>query len=367
MLSRLCRIRGMKTAPAARPLAARLQPIRTPNQLLAAGLIDRADLQEITEVARHFAIGLSPQVRDLINDADPLDPIAAQFVPTRRELHWLPDELPDPIGDETHSPTPGIVHRYPDRALFKLTNACPVYCRFCFRRESVGQGSDALSESQIDAALAYLESTPQIWEVVVSGGDPLILSPRRLEKVMQRLNRIEHVGVIRFHTRVPVVRPDIVDAALINALKIDKAVYVVLHINHARELSAEARGACGRLIDSGFPMLSQTVLLDGVNADAKTLTALFRALVAMRVKPYYLHHGDLARGTSHFRTSIEQGQDIMRELRRTVSGLCQPLYVLDIPGGFGKVPVGPSYIHPGEDGALQVTDIQGGKHAYPSR
>jgi lysine 2,3-aminomutase len=183
---------------------------------------------------------------------------------------------------------------------------------------------------------------------------------------MQRLNRIEHVGVIRFHTRVPVVRPDLLNAALIDALKIDKAVYVVLHINHARELSTEARLACGRLIDSGFPMLSQTVLLSGVNADAQTLTALFRSLVAMRIKPYYLHHGDLARGTSHFRTSIEQGQDIMRELRRSVSGLCQPLYVVDIPGGYGKVPVGPSYIGYDEQGALQLTDIRGDKHLYPS-
>ena len=149
-------------------------------------------------------------------------------------------------------------------------------------------------------------------------------------------------------------------------MKINKAVYVVLHTNHARELSAEARIACGRLIDSGFPMLSQTVLLSGVNADAQTLTALFRALVAMRIKPYYLHHGDLARGTSHFRTSIKNGQDIMRELRRSVSGLCQPVYVLDIPGGHGKVPVGPNYVGYGADGALQVTDIRGDKHAYPS-
>ena len=356
----------MKTSPAALPLPAPRQSIGTPKQLLSAGLIDRLDLHNITELAQHFAIGVSPQVRDLINDADPLDPIAAQFVPDSREMQWLPDELLDPIGDEAHSPAPGIVHRYPDRALFKLTNACPVYCRFCFRRESVGQGSEALSEAQLEQALAYLESTPQIWEVVLSGGDPLILSPRRLKKIMQRLNRIEHIGVIRFHTRVPVVRPDTVDAALIDALKIDKAVYVVLHTNHVNELSAKARIACSRLIDSGFPMLSQTVLLSGVNADALTLTTLFRALVAMRIKPYYLHHGDLARGTSHFRTSIEHGQHIMRELRRSVSGLCQPMYVLDIPGGYGKVPVGPNYLEYDAEGALQVTDIRGDKHAYPS-
>lgn len=343
-----------------------LQTLRSPEQLLTAGLIEGGDLQAITEVAKHFSIGISAQIHGLIQKDDANDPIAAQFVPSPRELSLAAEELQDPIGDETHSPLAGIVHRYPDRVLLKLTSACPVYCRFCFRRETVGKGSGALDEAHLDRALRYIESTPQVWEVILSGGDPLILSPRRLGGIMQRLGAIEHVGVIRFHTRVPVVRPEIVDAALIAALKIDKAVYVILHTNHVRELSVEARGACARLIDAGFPMLSQTVLLKGVNADAATLTTLFRALVALRVKPYYLHHGDLARGTAHFRTSIDQGQDIMRELRATVSGLCQPAYVLDVPGGYGKVPVGPNHVHRSEDGRLEVTDMRGGRHAYPA-
>jgi lysine 2,3-aminomutase len=340
--------------------------LRTPKQLLQAGMIDAGDLESITQVAEQFAVSISHQMRALIDGTAPNDPIAAQFVPSTLELHRTPEELADPIGDATHSPAAGIVHRYPDRVLFKLTSACPVYCRFCFRRETVGNSLGALDELEVEQALRYIESNPKIWEVVLSGGDPLILSQRRLQAIMRRLDAIEHVGVIRFHTRVPVVRPETIDSGLIAALKITKAVYVVLHTNHARELSPAARSACARLIDSGFPMLSQTVLLKGVNSDAQTLTALFRALVAMRIKPYYLHHGDLARGTSHFRTSIEEGQSLMAQLRGTVSGLCQPIYVLDIPGGHGKVPIGPNYLSRTDDGRITVNDIRGRPHSYPS-
>jgi lysine 2,3-aminomutase len=338
--------------------------LRTPKQLLDAGLIEPGQLQEISAVAADFSVSISPQIRGLIESNAPNDPIALQFVPSGRELHWTERELHDPIGDEAHSATAGIVHRYADRVLLKLTGACPVYCRFCFRRETVGNGAEALDQAATEGALRYIEATPEIWEVILSGGDPLILSPRRLKAIMRRLEAMDHVGVIRFHTRVPVVRPDCIDAELIDALKIAKAVYVVLHTNHAQELSTAARGACARLIDSGFPMLSQTVLLKNINADTQTLTTLFRTLVAMRIKPYYLHHGDLARGTSHFRTSIEAGQDLMRQLRGSVSGLCQPLYVLDIPGGYGKVPIGPNYLSREENGDFAVTDIRGRVHSY---
>jgi lysine 2,3-aminomutase len=357
------------TEPGRAPVESRgmdISTLRTPKQLLEAGMIDTGDLESITRVAGQFAVGISRQMRALIDGTAPNDPIAAQFVPSTLELHRTPEEIADPIGDETHSPAAGIVHRYPDRVLFKLTSACPVYCRFCFRRETVGKSSGALDELEVEQALRYIESNPKIWEVVLSGGDPLILSQRRLKAIMQRLEAIDHVEVIRFHTRVPVVQPESIDAGLIQALKISKAVYVVLHTNHARELSPAARGACARLIDSGFPMLSQTVLLKGVNSDAQTLTALFRTLVAMRIKPYYLHHGDLAQGTSHFRTSIEEGQSLMTQLRGTVSGLCQPIYVLDIPGGHGKVPIGPNYLSRTEDGQITVNDIHGEPHSYPS-
>ncbi|MDB6085519.1 MAG: L-lysine 2,3-aminomutase, partial [Gammaproteobacteria bacterium] len=292
------------------------------------------------------------------------DPIAAQFVPTGAEMNWSHDEREDPIGDEAYSPTPGIVHRYPDRVLLKPLHVCPVYCRFCFRREMVGPGGEALSEQDLQNALAYIESNDKIWEVVITGGDPLIMSARRIESMMRRLEGIKHVGVVRYHTRVPVVKPEAINEALIRALRIKKAVYIVLHANHVKELSEEAREACAKLVDAGFPMLSQTVLLNGVNADPNSLEQLFRALVEMRIKPYYLHHGDLARGTRHFRTSIAAGQQVMRALRGTVSGICQPLYVLDIPGGNGKVPIGPGYLTELDDGSYTVRDYKGNSHGY---
>ena len=337
---------------------------QTPEQLAMGGLIPESAVASISEVVKSFAVGISPQMKRLIEPHAPHDPIAAQFVPTPLEMNLRDEELSDPIGDAAHSPVPGIVHRYPDRVLFKPVNACAVYCRFCFRRESVGKGLEGLDDEALDRALRYIETNPQIWEVVISGGDPFILSPRRLKAIMRRLDGVEHLGVVRFHTRVPVVRPDVVDDDLLEAIKIRKAVYVVLHTNHVRELSPEARQACAKLIESGFPMLSQTVLLQGVNADTGSLTALFRALVEMRIRPYYLHHGDLARGTAHFRTSIAAGQRLMRALRGALSGLCQPVYVLDIPGGHGKVPVGPNYVTALDEGGYQVCDIHGLSHSY---
>jgi lysine 2,3-aminomutase len=303
-------------------------------------------------------------MRSLIDKTAPSDPIAAQFVPTAAEMTWLDEEMDDPIADDVHSPTPGIVHRYPDRVLLKPLHACAVYCRFCFRREKVGPGGAALNGAALEAALDYIEATKTVWEVVVTGGDPLTMAPRRIAHIMQRLAAIDHVGVIRFHTRVPVVKPDAISDELLRALKTGKATYIVLHANHARELSDKARIACAKLVDNGFPMLSQTVLLNGVNADPPTLAALFRALVATRIKPYYLHHGDLARGTSHFRTSIAAGQAVVEALRGHVSGLCQPHYVLDIPGGFGKAPIARSAVEPAGDGHYRVRDYCGGVHDY---
>jgi lysine 2,3-aminomutase len=256
----------------------------------------------------------------------------------------------------------GIVHRYADRCLLKVNHACAVYCRFCFRREMVGpEGLRPLSREALDAACAYIADEPAIWEVIVTGGDPFILSPRRLREVMGRLGAINHVKVIRFHTRVPAVEPQMVTDELVAALEAPgKAIYVAVHANHARELTPAARAACAKLVDAGIPLLGQTVLLRGVNDDPQTLTALMRAFVETRIKPYYLHHADLAPGTSHLRTSIQEGQSLMREMRGAVSGLCQPTYVLDIPGGHGKVPVGPDYLSGGE-----VEDPSGLRHAYP--
>ncbi len=334
--------------------------------LQEARLVPAGRVDALHRVASRWAVALTPAAQDRIDPADPADPIARQFVPSVEELRIAPDEREDPIGDADFTPLKGVTHRYPDRVLLKPTHACPVYCRFCFRREAVGPGGESLSPAELDAALDYVAERASIWEVILSGGDPLILSPRRIAEIVRRLDAIPHVGVIRVHTRVPAVEPERVTPALVEALHASKAVWVVLHANHARELDAKTRTAVARLVDAGIPMLAQTVLLAGVNDDPADLEALFRALVALRVKPYYLHHADLAPGTGHFRTSIATGQALLRSLRGRVSGLCQPTYVLDVPGGAGKVPIGPSYLRESPTGGASVVEDWRGKlHVYP--
>ncbi len=339
---------------------------RSAADLIAAGAAAPETAALIDRVAEEFAVAVSPAMLDLVGAGSPEEPIARQFLPSAAELETRPEELTDPIGDDAHSPVKGIVHRYRDRVLLKPIHVCPVYCRFCFRREAVGPGSEALSAAELDAALDYIRAHPEVWEVILSGGDPLMLSPRRLGTIVRALDAIPHVGVIRLHTRVPVADPDRVTPALVAALEAEKAVFVVIHCNHAAELTAAARGAARQIQRRGIPMLAQSVLLKGVNDDREALTALMRALVSARIKPYYLHHADLARGTAHFRTTIAEGQALMRAMRGDVSGLCQPTYVLDIPGGHGKVPIGPSWLSAGDaPDRYRVEDPGGGTHVYP--
>jgi lysine 2,3-aminomutase len=326
----------------------------------------KAKPDPLAEVAARYAVATTAAMEALIDPGDPADPIAAQFRPDARELEVAPDELSDPIGDDAHTPVKGVVHRYPDRCLLKLVHVCPVYCRFCFRREMVGpQGDGTLSGAELDEALAYIAAHPDIWEVILTGGDPFLISARRAREITQRIAAIDHVKIIRWHTRVPCVDPLRVTPDLVAALRADGATtYVVLHANHPRELTREARAAIARIVDAGVPMLSQSVLLKGVNDDADTLEALMRALVEARVKPYYLHHLDKAPGTSHFRCTIEQGQDLVRALHDRASGLAQPAYVLDIPGGHGKAPLASPSVRETEDG-YDVRDREGVWRSYP--
>jgi len=339
--------------------------LHSPADLAAAGLAAPQAVAGLEIVTARYAMAITPEIAGLIDPLDPRDPIRRQFVPDMAELETRPQERADPIGDQAHSPVEGIVHRYPDRVLLKLLHACPVYCRFCFRRETVGPGgAGMLAGAALEAALAYIRSDPAIWEVILTGGDPLALSPRRLGEAMEALAAIPHVKVVRLHSRVPAVDPSRITPEVIAALKrFPRAVYVALHANHPRELTPGARAACARLIDSGVAMVSQSVLLAGVNDDAEVLADLMRAFVETRIKPYYLHHPDLAPGTSHLRVSISRGQALVRALLGRVSGLCQPAYVLDIPGGFGKSPIGPTYLAPAEQG-WRVEDFQGGSHGY---
>jgi lysine 2,3-aminomutase len=336
--------------------------LRTVSDLIAAELVPETDRAMLESVAARYAIAVTPEMAALIDAADPNDPIGRQFLPTSSEMVRTHDENADPIGDEVHAAVKGLVHRYSDRVLLKPLHTCPVYCRFCFRRESVGPGgAGMLSDAELAAALAYIAAHPEIFEVIVSGGDPLMLSSRRIAAIAQAASDVPHVKVMRWHSRVPLVDPVRIDADLIAALKkFSGAVYVALHANHPREFTAEGRAALARLADRGIVLLSQTVLLKGVNDDAKLLEDLMRTFVANRVSPYYLHHGDLAPGTSHFRTTIAEGQALMRSLRGRLSGIAQPTYVVDLPGGHGKVPVGPNYIDEG-----RIFDPGGEWHVYP--
>lgn len=315
-------------------------------------------------VRKKYAVAISPEIRAQIA-ADPTGPIARQYEPDVRELVESPDELEDPIGDHAHSPVPGIVHRYADRVLLKPVHVCAVYCRFCFRREQVGPGSEMLSPEDVAQAMDYIRQTPQIWEVILTGGDPLVLSPRRLKAIIDELSGIHHVKIIRIHTRVPVANPSRVTDDLVAALDSPKAVYVVLHCNHVNELTPDVQAAAQKFIKAGIPLLSQSTLLAGINDSTDVLEALYRRLTEMKIKPYYLHHPDKAAGTGHFRLSLQRGQQIVQELWARLSGIARPAYILDIPGGAGKVLAQPSAITSTESaGVYHVRDPKGGMHIY---
>jgi lysine 2,3-aminomutase len=318
------------------------------------------------EVARRYDFRLTPYVQSLLRGRPADDPLARQFLPDERELHSMSYEAADPIGDIPFSPVKGVVHRYPDRVLLKVAHACPVYCRFCFRREMVGSHGEPLRGEALDVAIDYVRGRPEVWEVILTGGDPLVLSVRRLADILTKLAAIEHVRVLRIHSRVPIVDPESIDEALTSALKQPIPVYLAIHVNHPDEITDAVVAAIRRLSDGGVVVVSQTVLLKDVNDDAVVLETLFRKLVTLRVRPYYLHHPDLAPGTSHFRVPIEVGQELMRKLRGTLSGLCLPTYVLDIPGGFGKVPIGPQYVGKiSSSGIREIEDTRGMSHCYP--
>lgn len=322
---------------------------------------ERQQDEILAEVTRQFPERLTAAVKGTIDH--PGDPVARQYLPDIRELDVRPEERADPIGDHVHSPVKGIVHRHTGRVLFKVASACAVNCRFCFRRMMLGTPEETLSASEIDAALDYIEGHSEINEVILTGGDPLILSQRRLAALLERLDKITHISVIRIHTRTPVADPARMTAEYCALFDRKKPVYIVLHVNHPQELSPDAETTLVRLHKSGAVLLSQSVLLKDVNDNIDALETLFRRLVALRVKPYYLHHPDLVPGTAHFRVPIETGQQLMRDLRRRASGLCLPTYVLDIPGGYGKVPLENAYIKKLVRG-YAVTDHDGRTHIY---
>ena len=328
------------------------QTLRDAHALADAGLIPRSSLESIAAVEARYAVAITPAILALIQTSD--DPIGRQFIPDPGELITAPHESADPIADDALSPIRGVVHRYADRALLKPLLICPVYCRFCFRREHVGPSGGLMTEAELEAAYAWFVAHPKIREVILTGGDPLMLSPRRLANIVERLSAIPHIETLRLHSRVPVADPERLTDSLADALETETPLWLVVHANHASEFSADARAALGRVRRRGIPLLGQSVLLRGVNDNAPALEALFRAMLSSRIKPYYLHQLDPAPGTQRFHVPIAEGQALLAELRGRVTGLAWPTYVLDIPGGHGKVPIGPEYLHP--DGSVSGPD-----------
>lgn len=339
--------------------------LRTVKALQDAKLLSEKRAQDVTQISERYAIAVTPHMAKLIEHEH--DPIAKQFLPDLREAKILPQELYDPTGDYPHAPTKALVHRHPNRVLLKPTHACEVYCRFCFRREMVGPNGDTISQSDVDEALSYIETHTEISEVILTGGDPLVLSPSRIKKIMQRLQAIPHVKWIRFHTRVPIVAPHKIDVEMAEALRGIKPVLMAIHMNHAKEMTPESGAALARLAHNGVVLLGQSVLLKGVNDTPEAIIDLFEVMMVNRIKPYYLHHPDLTAGTSHFRLSLEDGMALMNRVRAQVSGVCVPQYTLDIPGGVHKIPVSYDYMiknHDDNKGSWVLKDPMGGTHIY---
>jgi lysine 2,3-aminomutase len=323
--------------------------------LVLAGLLSPEARDRALLVEERYPIAITSTIQALIEHSD--DPIGRQFVPDPAELVTTGQEDPDPVGDDALSPVKGLVHRYPDRVLLKPLLVCPVYCRFCFRRERVGPDGGLLTEAELQTAYDWIAARPAIREVILSGGDPLMLSPRRLAAILGALSAIPTIDILRVHSRVPLADPGRLTDALAAALETEKALWLVVHANHSREFTPEARLALRRVQTLGVPVLGQSVLLRGVNDSAEALEALFRAMLAARVKPYYLHQLDRAPGTSRFHVPIGEGRRLLSDLRGRMSGLAWPTYVLDVPGGHGKVPIGPDYW----DGD-SVRDVTGRRH-----
>jgi len=313
--------------------------LRSAQALQAAGLID--DAAALHAVEARYAIAITPAVLARITHAD--DPVGQQYIPSALEALTLPHEQADPTADAPFTPIPGVVHRYPDRALLKPLLACPVYCRFCFRREHVGPDGGLLNEAELEAALTWFETHPQVGEVILTGGDPLMLSPRRLAHILGRLAALPHIHTLRIHSRVPVADPGRITPAMLAALTVETPLYLCVHANHAQEFGPEAAPALRALHGAGLVLLGQSVLLGGVNDSEAALEALFRTMLAHRIKPYYLHALDPAPGTARFAVPDARGLELLRGLRGRVSGLAWPVFVREAPSGGGKHPLGPAW------------------------
>jgi len=327
-----------------------IRDVETLEKVIPLSEEERAHLQQCLQ---KFTMEITPYYASLMDRQDRDCPVRMQAVPRLMELHDEPSDLSDPLHEDVDSPVPGLTHRYPDRVLLLVTNMCSMNCRHCTRRRLVGEQYSHMSDEHIQGAIDYIARTPQVRDVLISGGDPLVLSDGRLESILQRLRAIEHVEIIRLGTRTPVVMPQRITEELASMLKKYHPIYVNVHFNHPKEITQEARKACAILADAGIPLGNQSVLLRGINDDPVVMKKLVHKLLAVRVRPYYIYQCDLSLGISHFRTSVSKGIEIIENLRGHTTGMAVPTFVVDAPGGGGKIPVMPNYlISMGDDRAI---------------
>ncbi|HSD90161.1 MAG TPA: KamA family radical SAM protein [Kofleriaceae bacterium] len=338
--------------------------LTTADELARAVTLSPEERAGLAASAQLFRVGITPYYASLMDPVHAACPIRLQAIPRSQEASIREEELRDPLGEDTHNPAPSVVHKYPDRVLFLVVDRCGIYCRHCNRRRLVG-GDEPPTTADLEAGLEYIAKTKRIRDVLLSGGDPLLLSTRRLAYLMTRLRAIPHVETIRIGTRLPVVCPMRIDAELTSMLRQHHPLFINTHFNHAKELTPEARAGCERLVDAGIPVGNQTVLLRGVNSSVRSLRALMRGLLRSRVKPYYLFQGDTVLGTDHLRTPVESAMELYKGLRGWMNGMAVPMLVLDAPGGGGKVPIVPSYIDSLDDQRVMVRTYRGTSIEYP--
>jgi lysine 2,3-aminomutase len=330
-------------------------------------LLDLSDEERsgLTRAGAMLPLGITPYYVGLLDPSDPTNPLRRTVVPVDDEFLRGPDEADDPLGEDGHSPVPGLVHRYPDRVLFLALDFCTTYCRYCTRSRVVGHGELAPSDQRLDAMFDYIRATPAIRDVLISGGDPLALADDKLDYILTRLREIPHVEFIRIGTKMPAVLPQRITPSLVRVLRKHHPIWMSVHFLHPAECTNEAFVACARLADAGVPIGSQTVLLKGVNDDVATMTELMQRLLLMRVRPYYLYQCDPISGSSHFRTSVQAGLDIIAGMRGHTTGYGVPTYVIDAPGGGGKIPLQPQYLIDRDATSLRLRNYEGREYRYP--
>jgi len=339
--------------------------ITTLDQLERYMVLTPEERRGVAFAGKKLAVAITPYFFNLIDRADPDCPIRKQVVPREAEMYIAAEEKLDSLGEDEHSPVPGLVHRYPDRVLFLVTDRCAAYCRYCTRSRLVSNAQDYNFHPEYEQGLRYIESHPEVRDVLLSGGDPLLLSDKKLEHLLSRLRAIKHVEFIRIGSRIPVFLPQRITPELCEILKKYGPIWMSIHVNHPKEATAELRDACERLSLAGVPLGNQSVLLAGVNDDPEVMKALVHRLLRMRVRPYYLYQMDLITGGSHFKVDVRKGLEIIQSLRGHTTGYAVPQYVIDAPGGGGKVPINPEYLESIEEDRVIFRNYEGRRFEYP--